>query len=120
VDLIQKLGHLLHLVDDHRLGQSVRGLGQQALTEQRRSSEQIDDQIGVEQVEAQAVGESVVQVGRLAGLAGAPQECRLPRRQVDVEHSGGSWHDGNALLICQANTDHHPKTRSTAARPHAS
>ena len=49
------------------------------------------------------------QVGRLAGLAGAPQECRLPLRQVDVEQSGGSRHDGNELLICQANTDQGPR-----------
>ena len=109
VDLVQKLRHLLHLIDDHRLGTTCAGwVSRRSRSSAGRLSRAMTKSES-SRSKAETVGESVVQVGRLAALAGAPQECRLPLRQINVEQSSGSRNDGNELLICQANTDQGPR-----------
>jgi hypothetical protein len=94
VDFVQELGDLLDLIQDHRCVQLVGRDRQEALAEQRRALGELQHEIGLEQVEREALGKRRPEVGALPRLARAPEKGRLPGRQghpqdpFDANHSG--------------------------------
>ena len=83
--LVEQGRHFLHLVDDDRFGPDRGGERAHAVGEAPRRPRELQQQPGVEQVEAGGTREQPPQQGRLAGLARPPQERRLAARQRQVE-----------------------------------
>jgi hypothetical protein len=77
VDLVEQGRDFLHLVEDHRLRELSRVGREQPLAQQRRAACQLQHQVGLQQVEGQALRERGPQVGALPGLPRAPQECPI-------------------------------------------
>lgn len=87
VNLVEQAGNFLDFVDNHRMGQGFGSLPGEHFTEPRGSGAEGERLVRVEQVDVEAVWESLAQQRGLAGLPGAPEEGGLSRRQVDDQVS---------------------------------
>ncbi len=85
VHLVEQGRHALHLVDDHGSGAGGVVQRQHALRQRPGCPRQLQHQSRVQEVEADGSGKPHTQQGRLAGLAGAPQERRLSRGKIDAK-----------------------------------
>jgi hypothetical protein len=100
VDFIQQLRHLLHLVDDDRLLQLLRGCREELLPQQKGTLDEFKEKIGLKQVVSQAVREGRPEERGLARLPWSPQESGLPLRQLDLQQPRRRLHRGwHSLLV---------------------
>jgi hypothetical protein len=83
VNLVQQLGDLLDLVQNHRRAQLLGRSRQKALAEQGRALGELQQEVRLEEIESQAVGKRRAEVGTLPTLRG-------PQRNAD-------WRVGKAI-----------------------
>src|SRR5262249_47523731 len=94
VDLVQQLRDFLDLVQDDRRAQLLGRSREEALAEEGRPLDELQQEVRLEKVERHAVRERRPEVGALPGLPGPPEKRRLPSRQVDVQDAFDSDHSG--------------------------
>ncbi len=77
VDFVQQLGDFLDLVQDDGGAKAFLIRRGQPFGEQGGSFGQAQDEVGIEEVEDDALGKTLLQISGFSGLARAPQERRL-------------------------------------------